>query len=157
MKYLKYILLLSVFIICSCDSNAFIGKIQIDPEVNSVAGDITVTYRIGDLLILDTWDDCCDLETAEKLHLINGDAETFMLTVTAGDCNGVSFEYEVDGTIQVKTKPVNWKTIVKAADNFDTITWTAKDGKIINESNQVPIVNNEPTDTNPRLEEGSKL
>ena len=106
MKYLKYILILLVFFICSCDNNAFIGTVKIDPKIKNVAGDITVTYKIGDLLILDTWDDCC-LETAEKLHLTNGEPEVFMVTVTAGDFNGVSFNYVVDGTIEVKSKPVD--------------------------------------------------
>jgi len=156
MKYLKYIILLSLFVICSCDTNAFIAKVEIDPKIDSVAGDITITYKLGDLLVLDEWESS-KVNSAEMLYLINGEPERIILTVTAGDFNGVAFDYVVDGSIKVKTNPIKWGDIVRNIDAFDTVIWTTKDGTIINEKNQVPVVNTENKEEVKPESKGSKL
>ncbi len=141
MKYLKYIILLSLIVICSCDNNAFIGKAEIDPKIKILAGDITVTYKLGDLLILDEWSSS-NLNAAEIIHLI-GDPEVFQLTVSAGNVWGVTFNYVVDGSIKIKTNPVDWETILNHINDFDVVMWSVKDGKDIKVTNQVPVVNKE--------------
>ena len=158
MKYLKYVILLSLFVICSCDSNAFIGRVEINPMIDTVASDVTVTYKLGDLLILDVWGNS-KLNNAQLLHLVNGEPESFILTVKAGNFYGVRFYYVVDGSIKVKTNPagIGWEIISNHIDDFDFVTWTTKRGVTISEKNQVPVVNKENTPKGKPESKGSSL
>lgn len=124
----------SLFI--ACNSNKFELETTIYPSIN-YSSEVSVEFRLGDLLILDEW---TGLNSAQTLFVINKEKmkNGVYLKITAGDFDGVKFLYIIEGSIQVTTTPVDWKTIKRHIDSFPNVVWKVKDQRTIAEKDQKP-------------------
>lgn len=141
------ILILSLLLLLvGCDTDSFELETKIDPETTVVSDIIAVEYKLGDLLILDEWE---DLNVAQTLFLTNKKkAKEVHLKVTAGSFVGVVFDYTINNSISIQTNPVEWKVLHKNVDSLPNVIWKTKDGKDIVEKNLQ--VDNRQTDENLR-------
>ncbi len=128
-----FILSLSLILV-GCDTDSFELETKIDPETTIVSGIIAVEYKLGDLLILDEWE---DLNVAETLYLTNKKkVKEIHLKVTAGSFVGVVFNYTINASITIQTNPVEWKVLHENVDSLPNVIWKTKDGKDIAEKSQ---------------------
>jgi len=119
---------LGCLILFGCDRNAFEVDTVVEIKFTAVSGRLAVEYTLGDLLILDEWE---DLNVAQMLFLIKeGSTKSVHLHVIAGDFNSMSFTYTI-GNIEVVTDPVKWTMLMKNVDSFPGVTWKTKDGETI--------------------------
>ena len=124
------LILISSFII-SCNQNKFELETVIYPKIRLSSGDVTVEYKLGDLLILDVWD---SLNAAQAIYLLDGEKKKEVhLKVIAGDFDGAQFYYTVAGSIEVKTSPVKFKTMERNVNSFPNVVWLVKKGGTIPE------------------------
>lgn len=119
----------SVFILTSCDQNSFELETTIIPEFTPYSGKVAVAYPLGDLLILDEWE---DLNVAQELFLTQGKPKrkVYLKVVAADFGESVNFYYTI-GNIEVTTQPIKWKTLFRNVDSIPGVIWKMRDGKTI--------------------------
>jgi len=112
-----------------CDENRFKIHTKVTPKLTIVHDRLAVEYKLGDILILDEWK---KLNTAQIIFLTRGEPKTFDLLVECGDwvVNEDGFFYTF-GNIEIKTKPVKFKILLKNVENLPNVIWKVRDGKEI--------------------------
>ena len=116
-------------LLVGCDSNRFTLETQIKPELTRVGTDIAVQFQLGDLLILDEWE---DLNAAQIIYLVTGEDKVINLRLQYGDFNLSSDGfYYIIGNTEIFTTPVEWETIVRNIDSLPNVVWSIKDSKTI--------------------------
>ena len=132
------ILIMSLTIFTGCDSDLFELETDIYPEIELVDTEsgktISVQYKIGDLLILDTW---TGLDAAEKVYLAKkrNKKDPVHLKVTSGDFSDTYFYYNI-ASISVRTKPVKHALLMKHVESFPNVIWEYKDDVYVNQKKE---------------------
>ena len=121
--------------IYSC--NEFEMETTIHPKLTLIAGTVAVEYKLGDLLVLDEWE---DLNMSQKIYIVNKDTEKDVkLRLRASDYIKTQFHYTVNGSIKITTSPVEWDVLSKYIDTFPNVIWKTKDSVTISKKNQIPV------------------
>ena len=116
-------------LLVGCDSNRFTLETQIKPELTRVGANIAVQFQLGDLLILDEWE---DLNAAQIIYLVTGEDKVVNLRLQYGDFNLSSDGfYYIIGNTEIFTTPVEWETIARNIDSLPNVVWSIKDSKTI--------------------------
>lgn len=125
-----FLISLMLFVI-SCDTDYFSLETDIYPEIESVKLEsgttISVQYKIGNLLILDTWS---GLDASEKLYLIKKRTakDPVHLKITSGDFSKTYFYYTI-ASVSVKTTPVKHSLLMEHVDSFPNVSWKYRNNK----------------------------
>lgn len=120
-----------VFLLASCDSDRFTLETVIKPELTRIGTKIAVQFQLGDLLILDEWE---DLNAAQIIYVTSNKDISVPLRIKFGNFsnNSDGFYYTI-GNVEIFTSPVDWKILARNVDSFPNVVWSVKDGKTISE------------------------
>jgi len=110
------------------DPTIFEVETTINPTLTTVGNKIAVEYKLGDLLILDEWNELNSAQIifmtkiakkiiVEKVHL--------KIKASSSDLSDDGFYYRI-GNIEIFTKPVSWETLYNNVDSFPNVVWTSK-------------------------------
>ena len=136
MKIFKIgILLLIALTLVGCDQNRFTYEIDIKPKLTKVGNKVAVQFELGDLLILDEWE---ELNTGQLLYIMDESTEKIIhLRIEFGDFStSTDGFYYMIGANEVFTQPVDWKIISRHVVNWPNVVWSMKDGKTISSEEQ---------------------
>ncbi len=115
-----------VFIGCGCsEPNEFTLETTINPKLTLLGDKIAVTYKLGDLVILDEW---TNLNAGEMIFLTTTkELPTVHLRLECSDSMFSSnyFYYSI-GNISTYTTPVKWSILHRNIDSFPNVTWTSR-------------------------------
>ena len=117
-----------------CDRDRFTLETEIKPKLTRIGENVAVQFQLGDLLILDEWE---DLNSAQLLYVTNDKEKVVKLRLKYGDFS-VSDDgfYYIIGSSEIFTQPVEWKTIARNVNSFPNVVWSIKDGKTISKKKQ---------------------
>lgn len=102
-----------------------------------MAGTLAVEYKLGDLLILDEWE---DLNMSKMLFIVNKDrVKDVKLRLEASDYIKTQFYYTINGSIKTKSTPVEWSILSKYVDTFPNVVWKTKNSVKISKEAQVAV------------------
>jgi hypothetical protein len=110
------------------DSTRFEVETTINPILTTVENKMAVEYKLGDLLILDEWN---ELNAGQMIFLTKIakkiSVEKVYLTIKASssDLSDDGFYYRI-GNIEIFTKPVSWETLYNNVDSFPNVVWINK-------------------------------
>ncbi len=110
------------------DPTRFELETTIRPTLTTVGNKMAVEYKLGDLLILDEWN---ELNAAQIIFLTKIAKKVIVekvhLKIEAGasDNSDDGFHYRI-GNIEIFTKPVSWKTLYNNVDSFPNVVWSSK-------------------------------
>ena len=156
MRKLSYILLGillggTLIFLMGCDQNRFTAEMTIEPKLTQYSGKIAVQFTIGDLLILDEWD---ELNAGQLLWIMDEDIKKIVnLRIEFGDFSTTTdgFYYLI-GQTEIFTTPVDWKIISKHVNSLDNVVWSMKDGKSIRADEEQPEKESETAETGTNMD-----
>lgn len=132
-----------LFFMIGCTDNKFTIDTAIQPKIKQIKFTLAVEYYLGDLLILDEWDED-DLNSGQivfltekqdpiDVHLrIEGDDDNFTCT----GCK-LYFIYTV-ANIEIRTRPIAWEPFISNIDSMPNVKWIKRDGKSLIVNEDVP-------------------